>query len=55
MCNTPKSKHSSHWKALASSISILVTMNSRQRQAFAARANEAGQLLQKIINKIQQG
>jgi len=41
MCSTTKPKRSSQGKALASSTSILATMNSTQRQAFAERANEA--------------
>ncbi len=43
MCSTPKPKRSCHGKTLSSSTSILATMNSTQRQAFAERANEASE------------
>ncbi len=43
MCSTPKLKRSNHGKTLASSTSILATINSTQRLAFAERANEASE------------
>lgn len=41
MCSTPKPKRSSQGKALASSTSILASMNRAQRQTFSERANIA--------------
>ena len=52
MCSTPKPKRNNQGKALESSTSILATMNSMQRQAFAKRANEVSERrLSQLNNK----